>query len=344
MPQKEKKKSWKERQRERQIKQQRAQEAHQVEIEKEAKSKPRQWPKGKILAVVCVLVLIFGAIGAWQLTSSSTPSEEEPPIIPTGGVIYIRPDGQVSPDTAPIVNSGNDHYTLTADTNTPIFVGRDNIVIDGANHAIRGSNELGSSGIDLTGRNNVTITNMKISSFDYGVYLTSASNNVISHNDFTENYCGIWVVTSSNDNTISDNNLESNQMWAIFMKESSNNVISKNEMTSHLNYTIYIRQSNFTTFSGNYIANNNVGIYFYEASGNTVYHNSFVNNREDNSGAVSSSDSINTFDNGKEGNYWSNYQSVYSNATEVGSSGIWNMPYIINENNQDNYPLVDPWT
>ena len=130
----------------------------------------------------------------------------------------------------------------------------------------------------------------------------------------------------------------------LFTKESSNNVISKNEMTSHLNYTIYIRHSNFTTFSGNYIANNNIGIYFYEASDNTVYHNSFINNGNANEGAISSSDSINTFDNGKEGNYWSNYQSVYSNATEVGSSGIWNTPYVIDDNNQDNYPLVDPWT
>lgn len=339
MPKKEKKKSWKERRRERQIKQQRAQEAYQVQSEREAKKKPRQWPKGKIFVAVFFLVLILGVYAAWQYTTSSAPSDETPPVTPTSGVIYIRPDGQVSPSTAPISNVDNSHYTFTADIYNPIIIARDNIVIDGANHALQGTGELGSKGIDLTGRSDVTIKNVKIKGFDYGVYLSSASNNVISQNDFTNNYCAIWIVVSSNDNIISGNNVENNEMWAIFLKESSNNKISENQITSHTNYTIYVRHSNYTTFSGNYIADNHLGIFFYEASDNILYHNNFVNNAD----SISSSDSTNTFDNGKEGNYWSDYEEAYPDAEELDGSGIWNTPYVIDENNQDNYPIINPW-
>ena len=340
MPKKEKKKSWKEIQRERQVKQQRAEEARQIEREREAKRKPRQLPKGKILVTACVLVIIFGAYGIWQYTESSTPSDETPPVIPTGEIIYIGPDGQVVPSAAPILNVGNNHYTFTADIYNSIILGRDNIVIDGANHALQGTGVYGSRGIDLTGRSNVTITNMKIEGFDYGVYLSSASHNVLSQNDLTNNYCGIWIVVSSN-NIISGNNMANNEMYAIWLKDSSNNKISENEMISHANYTIYIRSSNNTTISANRIANSNLGIFLYQASNNILYHNNFIDNRVH----ISNSDSTNVWDNGypSGGNYWSDYQEGYPDAEELDGSGIWNTPYVIDENNQDNYPLMNLW-
>jgi hypothetical protein len=43
------------------------------------------------------------------------------------------------------------------------------------------------------------------------------------------------------------------------------------------------------------------------------------------------------------GNYWSDYLTMYANATEIDSSGVWNTPYVIDANNTDHYPLVKPW-
>lgn len=82
MPKKEtkKKKSWKERLRERQLKQQRAQETYQIQRERKAESKPRQWPKGKILGAFLMIILLFGVYAVWQYTQ---PSTEPPPINPT---------------------------------------------------------------------------------------------------------------------------------------------------------------------------------------------------------------------------------------------------------------------
>jgi parallel beta-helix repeat protein len=335
MPKKEKKKSWKEIQRERQIKQQRVQEAHQIQREREAKRKPRKWPKGKIFVAVCLLVLILGVYGAWQYTKSSTPSDGTP-VIPTSGFIYIMPDGQVTPSTAPISNAGNSNYTFTADIYDPIVIKMDNIVIDGAGRALQGIGAYGSIGIDLTGRSGVTITNMKIKDFEIGVYLSAASLNILSQNNLTNNYCGIWIEASSNDNTISGNKITNNEMYGIWLKESSRNKISENELTLHTNYTIFIRSSENNNIFANYIADNNLGIFLSEASNNILYNNSFVDNRVH----AADSASTNYWDKSSIGNYWDDYLTRYSNATEVDNSGIGNTPYFIDEGNQDNYPLM----
>jgi len=293
MSKKKKKKSWKERQRERQIRQQRAREAYERQREREAARKPRKWPKGKIFVAFCFFVMIFGAYGAWQYTKPSTILEETPPQTPTVGAIYIMTDGSVDPSTAPILNVGGIYYTFTADIYDSIVIERDNIVVDGANHTLQGTGDPDSKGIDLTGRSNVTITNIKIRDFDYGVYLYLASHNILSQNDLTNNYGGIVLYYSSN-NSIIENN----------------------------------------------ITNNQYGIVLSESSDNSIYHNNFIDNAEQ----VYSYASTNVWDGGylSGGNYWSDYEERYADAEELDGSGMWNTPYIIDENNQDNYPLMNP--
>jgi len=49
------------------------------------------------------------------------------------------------------------------------------------------------------------------------------------------------------------------------------------------------------------------------------------------------------WDNGSVGNYWSDYQSKYPNASEIGNTGIGDTSYIIDSDNVDRYPLMYPW-
>ena len=69
---KQKKKSWKERQREKQIEQQRIQNAREIQRERAVQKKPRKWPKGRVLGAFCLVLIVFGAYGAWQYTQPST--------------------------------------------------------------------------------------------------------------------------------------------------------------------------------------------------------------------------------------------------------------------------------
>ncbi|UCF59305.1 MAG: hypothetical protein JSV15_02530, partial [Candidatus Bathyarchaeota archaeon] len=55
------------------------------------------------------------------------------------GTIYIRADGSVDPDTAPITSMDNVTYTFTDNINDAIVVQRNNIIIDGNGHTLQGS-------------------------------------------------------------------------------------------------------------------------------------------------------------------------------------------------------------
>jgi len=67
---------------------------------------------------------------------------------------------------------------------------------------------------------------------------------------------------------------------------------------------------------------------------NVIYHNNFVNNTNH----VEKDDSNGIWDNGEEGNYWDKYTGLDSDGDVIG-----NTPYVIDHNNQDNYPLLNPW-
>jgi len=260
------------------------------------------------------------------------------------GTVYIRADGSIDPPDAPIVTSDNITYTLIDDISTDsfgIFVEKDNIIIDGAGHTIRGRKEFPDTGIYLTERSNVTIKNMVIRNFYCGIYLDNSSNNVISGNNITENCHGIRLEYSSN-NSIYGNEITANVGIGIGIDDSSNITISGNNIRSN-DWGISLYSSLNNTIAANNITNNwtGGGIRLEKSSNNVIYHNNFIN-------STPSIDeySVNVWDSGypSGGNYWSNYlhADLYSGPyqNKTGSDGIGDTPYVINENNVDNYPLM----
>ena len=221
--------------------------------------------------------------------------------------IYIRSDGSIDPPTAPIDRDGN-IYTFTDNIYCPeprpywIVLERNNIVVDGAGYTFQGPEGIfpHGSGIDLLGRSNLTIKNMEIEAFDNAIALKNSSN------------CSIY-----------GNNITANEMSGVWLDGSSNN-------------SIY----------GNNIIHNDVGVRLTVSSGNMFAHNYFVHNTQQ----VSDDSwedpvfppSINVWNDGypSGGNYWGDYEEKYPAAEEIYGSGIWNTPYVIDENNQDKYPMV----
>jgi len=98
---------------------------------------------------------------------------------------------------------------------------------------------------------------------------------------------------------------------------------------------IYLDGCGSNVITGNILINSNVGITLQNSEGNYIYHNNFINNTRD----VSCSESSVIWNNGAEGNYWSNYT-----GTDLNGDGIGDSPYIIDENNRDDFPLMAEWS
>ena len=253
--------------------------------------------------------------------------------------IYIRADGSVE-GTDKIQRDGN-VYSFTGNINDSIVVEMDDIVVEGAGYTLRGDG--GVAGIRLENRRNVTIKNMQITHFGNGIELigNGSQNNTIIGNNITDNGHetygnGIWVAFGSSHNTISGNNITNN--WeGVFLYMASSNIISENYITGNRWHGVWICAVN-NSIVGNDIINNSIGV-LVEIGSNIVYNNNFVNNTVQ---ADIDEPVVSIWDGGYSsgGNYWSDYEDRYPNATEIDGSGIWNTPYVIDENNQDNYPVI----
>ena len=248
-------------------------------------------------------------------------------IVKAESTIYIRADGSVE-GTDKIQQEGN-VYTFTSNIYDSIVVERDNIVVDGAGYTLEGAP------IWLENRRNVTIKNMQITHSGEGIRLMGkCENNTIIGNNITDiDGNAIWVTFGASDNTISGNNITGNHV-GIFVYMSSGTIISENYIIAN-GIGVWLHAGS-TRVVRNDIINNSRGV-LVAISGNIIQHNNFVNNNVQ-ADVNEAPSAINTWDGGypSGGNYWSDY-----NGTDSDGDGIGDTPYILNENNIDNYPLVN---
>lgn len=185
-----------------------------------------------------------------------------------------------------------------------------------------------------------------------GIYLLESSNNTVSKNYMLNNGDGIHIGSASN--SIVSGNKISNSKTGINLQASSDNSLVGNTITNNtcgINLTrppdkeinimftdrpIVRPGSLRNNVSGNLISDSDVGVQLDHSSDNTFVHNSFINNT--NQIINYNSTFANTWDNGTEGNYWSDYA-----GNDNDGDGVGETPYVIDENNQDNYPLMNPY-
>lgn len=277
------------------------------------------------------VVLLFSLM----ILVTSLSSAHEAYTVRESGTIVIRSDGSIYPPTAPISTVDNVTYTL-AGSITNVFEGldveRSNIVIDGSGFALEGSGADNSVGIILYKIGNVTIQNTCIKNFEYGIDIENSSNNNINGNNITDNLTwGILLSDLSYNNSISENTITNNYI-GILLSGSSNSSISGNRVTNHNFAGILIELSDNISIDGNNVADNFFGIWIGKSSINTVCHNNFINNTLQ---AQKYPLGQTFWDNGFEGNYWSDY-----NGTDVNHDGIGDTSYVIDTKNADNYPLM----
>jgi hypothetical protein len=231
-------------------------------------------------------------------------------------------------------------------------------------------------GISVRGGENNVVSGNKIGNTigkvsGDGVDMQSSAS-VISNNNITGiGDTGIKVDSCVNV-TIKQNNIVGNTFWlengtanyfdyvgGLSLGWNSTCYVYDNNITDNVGFGIEFEGSNNSAVFNNNIMRNDFGISlpnfgFYPNStiggiGNKVYYNNIVNNTQNafvqhsfqyNITVPNNGTDVVSWDNGKVGNYWSDYQTKYPNATEVDASGVGNTSYVIDENNTDHYPII----
>jgi parallel beta-helix repeat protein len=178
-------------------------------------------------------------------------------------------------------------------------------------------------GIYVAGsQNNSIIGNTVEYEYEYGLRIEGSNNeiadNIIEHCV----WCGLWVSGDySYTNWIRNNTMDGCKHGIIM--DAPENIIEQNTISNSFEYGLWLEDDN------------------------SIFHNNFVNNT--NQVLVENSSFASFWDNGypSGGNYWSDYNGTdfyhgkYQN--ETGSDGIGDTPYVIDLDNQDNYPSMKPF-
>jgi len=231
--------------------------------------------------------------------------------------IRINADGSLEPANVPIQRNG-DVYTFTADVDASIAVDRDNVVIDGGGYTLRETYNGTRTDNWIVGEG----PNQETSTVPWSIGIDISSrgryNLTVKNVNIKNFYIGMYI-------------------W------SSNNTITGNSVTD--NIVGILLSGDHNTITKNYIASNEQGIFFgVNTPGNeplniVLKYNSFVNNNVQFSGCFCETynpeEAVHTWDDGSRGNYWSDY-----NGTDVNGDGIGDEPYVIDQQNQDRFPLM----
>jgi parallel beta-helix repeat protein len=289
--------------------------------------------KRTALTLTLILVLLFPVVAGMFLVNLTGGGGL---IILPSEVAYIRNDGTVYPSDTPIQKSGSTYVFNDDLYNHTLVVQCDNIIIDGAGFTLSSGDA--REGITLSNQNEVTIRNLNITGFSFvGIHVENSSHINIFQNDFSKNYYAMRFEHSSHSN-ISKNTLTNSGInTGVCLINSESITISENYVAnSYTGMEIWDSRSN--EISRNNITSNQRGV-LLSASANIMYfHNNFIDNAV--SIAIINSDAsyTNFADNGKEGNYWSDYT-----GKDVNGDGIGDTPYLIDAYNKDNYPLMFPF-
>lgn len=263
----------------------------------------------------------------------------------TESTIYIDPDGNVVPSTAPI-SKVDDTYTLTDNIYESIFIQKSGIILDGNGYSV--TKGVGSYGIYLGDISGVTIMNLAVNGFSTGIYLGTWSSgntisgntiscssgitlgywssNTISGNTISGKHSGINGMRTSL-NTISGNTISGFQNGIYMWVDCNSNTISGNTISGNDRYGIFLYAGpKNNIISGNTVSGNYWGIYLWGSSTNTLRNNAMTGNTynfcvdgHSASEFVQDIDSSNTID-GKPIYYWvdRSYETVPSDAGFVG--------------------------
>lgn len=181
----------------------------------------------------------------------------------------------------------------------------------------------GSYALRIINISEVSVSGFTIKNADYGIEIINSSGDTIADNIIRENGIGLEIGLSSN-SIITDNNVTDNLAIGIeLITSSTNNIVTKNNIVNN----------GVDPFIG-------YGLVISDLSdNNTIYHNNFIDNRHS-----VTDECNNTYDDGYEGNYWSDFDEPSEGAYDNNTDKIVDKPYNVSGgDSQDRYPLIFPY-
>jgi len=204
----------------------------------------------------------------------------------------------------------------------------------------------------------ITVQNLTLTNNWQGIQLASTTDSAITNNNIANNWDGVKIHIRSSNNNISGNTIANNVAGVWLGYSSSNNVFLNDITNNHKDVGIYedterggivLRGAKNHCIFENNIANNVFGIEHIHSSNNYIYHNNITSNVQQVYSPYGNTSWVNSWDRGypSGGNYWSDYTGVdvYGglHQNETGFDWIGDSPYVIDQNNIDNYPLMLPF-
>lgn len=231
---------------------------------------------------------------------------------------------------------------------TLIGENRSNTIIDGNKTGI----------VILATANSITIRDLTVKNGNTGIYVDHSNFSLVIENNIIHNVDAIFVrfsnnctiyqnlaannthrgvlITNSWNFTVRDNYVYGSGWYGINANASINGLIAQNNVYENYYDGIGLLNSSNCAIAGNDVKDNVLfGIWLDSSDDNFIYHNNLINNGIQ----AKTFPSTNVWDDGVEGNYWSNYTGV---DLYGGGDGIGDSPHVIDEYNTDRFPAMGP--
>jgi len=187
-----------------------------------------------------------------------------------------------------------------------------------------------------------SISGNRIAGNQHGILLVGTSFSNVTENYFEQIRLSNAIQLSySNYNLVAgnyiDNCTEGIQVW----QYSTNNTVTENTITDCDDVAIRLQYADNNTIARNEVSNSGLGTSIYVANNNTITKNNYISNIEQFPSGEWEWYAKTFGYNGSQNIINQNYFSDY-NGTDADGDGIGDTPYVINDENQDKFPLMNP--
>ncbi|MFQ6060972.1 MAG: NosD domain-containing protein, partial [Thermoplasmata archaeon] len=238
------------------------------------------------------------------------------------------------------VGDSSNHIVLTSNSSDPQPGDWDVILILGHAQLEYADVFYGNMGVVLATGNN-TVFESTISHNRYHGLLISSwgretneiRNSTIVHNGLSGIFANMTGSATLIENSTISNNKRSG--LSIYTGRAGHFIIRNNVISFNQHHGMDLSfDTRFDITCNGVFANDKHGIRLsFHTSNASIHHNNVISN------VIQASDDGNSsiWDDGSEGNYWSDYE-----GNDTDGDGIGDEPYVIDEDSQDNFPFMDP--